>query len=188
MIELIGVLDRALLAQLAGAVEPALRGLARRAATDPDIGHLMDAVGPLANAMRYGDVRGTERESLRMLFDEFVERILAGVVTALATVDDVGAALAVERLSGVQAALGVVDHPARVRRFPDVLAALAASRGHGLVRGRSTRLLHDSGVWTPADVERRLSTALSAGHAAADRCGIRRGFPRRVGHGARPRP
>ncbi len=47
VIELIGVLDRALLAQLAAAVEPALRGLARRAATDPDIGHLMDAVGPL---------------------------------------------------------------------------------------------------------------------------------------------
>ncbi len=164
------------MAQLPGAVEPALRGLARRAATDPDIGHLLDAVGPLANAMRYGDVRGTERESLQLLFDEFLERILAGVVTSFASVDDVGAALAVERLSGLQAALGVIDHPARVRRFPDVLEALAAGRGHGLIRGRSTRLLHDSGIWTPVDVERRLSMALSAGTPAATGAAFVEGF------------
>ena len=112
------MLDRALLAQLPDAVEPALDGLARRAATDPDIGHLMDGLGPLGNALRYGDVRGTDGASLRLLFDEFVERILAGVVDSVTSLDDVAAALAVERLSGVQAALAMVDHPARHERFP----------------------------------------------------------------------
>jgi Family of unknown function (DUF5682) len=176
VIDLIGVLDRALLAQLPTAVEPALRRLAKRAATDPDVGHLMDAVGPLANAMRYGDVRGTEQDSLRVLFDEFVERILAGTLGAFASLDDVAAALAVERLSGVQAALAIADHPARSERFPQVLTALATSRSHGLVCGRATRLLHDSGVWAPADVERRLSLALTPGTPAAVGASFVEGF------------
>jgi hypothetical protein len=176
VVDLIGVLDRALLAQLPGAVEPALRRLARRAATDPDIGHLMDAVGPLANAIRYGDVRGTQQRSLRVLFDEFVERILAGTVGSFMSLDDVAAALAVERLSGVQAALAIVDHPARSTRFPQVLVALATSRSHGLVCGRATRLLHDSGDWAPADVERRLSLALTPGTPATVGASFVEGF------------
>ena len=176
VIDLIGVLDRALLAQLPAAVEPALRGLARRAATDPDIGHLMDAVGP---AGQCDAVRGRARH--RAGVDQGAVRRVRRTDPgrgghSFASLDDVGAGLAVERLSGVQAALGIIDHPARMRRFPAVLAALAAGRGHGLVRGQSTRLLHDSGVWTPEEVERRLSMALSGGTPAATGAAFVEGF------------
>ncbi len=174
--ELIGVLDRALLAQLPDAIGPALDGLARRSALDTDIGHVMDGLGPLGNALRYGDVRGTDVTSLRSLFDEFVERILAGVVDACASLDDVAAALTIERLSAVQAALAVVDHPARHDRFPSVLATLAEGRGHGLVTGRATRLLHDSGHWSADHVERRLSRSLSAGTPPATGAAFVEGF------------
>ena len=174
--ELIGLLDRALLAQLPDAIAPALDGLARRAALDTDIGHVMDGLGPLGNALRYGDVRGTDVGSLRALFDEFVERILAGAVDSMVSLDDVAAALAVERLSGVQAALAVVDHPARHDRFPNVLARIATGRAHGLVTGRATRLLHDSGDWSADDVERRLARALSPGTPAPEGAAFVEGF------------
>ncbi len=176
VLELIAVLDRALLAQLPAAVGPALHALATCAATDPDVGHLMDAVVPLVNALRYGDVRGTDVGSLRSLFDEFVDRILAGVVTACSSLDDIAAALAVERLSGVQAALGVVDHPARHAGFPEVLASLSSGRGHGLVQGRATRLLHDSDAWSPDEVERRLARALTPGTPVATGAAFVEGF------------
>ena len=57
-----------------------------------------------------------------------------------------------------------------------MLAELATGRGHGLVRGRSTRLLHDGGTWTPVDVERRLSMALSGGTPAATGAAFVEGF------------
>ena len=174
--ELIGLLDQALLAQLPDAITPSLDGLARRAALDTDIGHVMDGLGPLGNALRYGDVRGTDVSSLRALFDEFVERILAGVVDSVISLDDVAAALTVERLSAVQAALAVVDHPARHDRFPHVLATIATGRAHGLVTGRSTRLLHDSGHWRADEVERRLARALSAGTPAPEGAAFVEGF------------
>ena len=162
--DLVGVLQQALVADVPAAVEPSVRRLADRAATDPDVGHLMDAAVPLAEALRYGNVRGTDASALDRVFDGVVVRIVAGLVPVCAGLDDDAAAAMVERLAGVQAALAVLDHPARHEEFPAVLGRLADQpRGHGLVQGRATRLLHDAGAWAGTDVEHRLSRALSAG-------------------------
>ncbi len=162
--ELIGVLEAALFADLPDAVRPSVELLADRAATDPDVGQLMDATMPLANALRYGDVRGTDASSMRAVFDGIIVRILAGLGVACRQLDDDAAAAMVERLTGVQAALAVLSHQARDRAFPHVLQQIATARnGHGLIQGRATRLLHDGGTWGSGDVDRRLSQALSPG-------------------------
>ena len=72
----------------------------------------------------------------------------------------------VERISDVQHALALVDHPARERLFPSVLGRLAEgplTPGGGLVAGRATRVLHDGGQWSPIAVGARLGRALSGG-------------------------
>jgi len=193
IVELVGVLDLALFAGLPDAIEPGVHHLADRAATDPDVGQLMDAVVPLATALRYGDVRGTNAASLRTVFDGMVVRILAGVVPACRSLDDDSAAVMVERLTGLQMALAVLDHPARRDGLPAVLAELSgrgiesvesgrngahgnAGAGHGLVQGRAARLLHDSGDWSPTQVERRLSQALSGGTPPATGAAFVEGF------------
>jgi len=161
---LISVLEAALFADLSEAVQPCVMRLAEQAATDPDIGELMDAVVPLANALRYGDVRGTDASLMRTVFDGIVVRILAGAAVACGQLDDDAAVEMVERLAGVQSALAVLSHPAREHDFPALLDQLASARNvHGLVQGRATRLLHDGGSWQAIDVENRLSQALSPG-------------------------
>ena len=49
-----------LLADLPQAIGPAVHRLGQLAANAPDVAELMDAMGPLATALRYGDARGTE--------------------------------------------------------------------------------------------------------------------------------
>jgi len=180
IVELVGVLELALFAGLPDAIEPGVRHLAERAATDPDVGQLMDAVVPLATALRYGDVRGTDAASLRTVFDGMVVRILAGIVPACRSLDNDSAALMVERLTSLQAALAMLDHEARHHGLPGVLREVASrvlgSGRHGLVQGRATRLLHDSGDWTPIEVERRLSQALSGGTPPAAGAAFIEGF------------
>jgi Family of unknown function (DUF5682) len=168
--ELVGVLELGLFADLPDAVEPCVRRLADQAATDPDVGHLMDVLAPLSSAMRYGDVRATDASSLRHVFDGLVVRVLAALVPACSSLDDDAAAQMVERLTTVQTALSMLDHPARREAFPRVLAQLAErsgerseSSGRGLIAGRATRLLHDGDVWDAGQVERRLGRALSPG-------------------------
>ncbi len=168
--ELVGVLELGLFADLPDAVEPCVRRLADQAATDPDVGHLMDVLAPLSSALRYGDVRATDATSLRHVFDGLVVRILAALVPACSSLDDEAAARMVERLTTVQTALSMLDHPARREAFPRVLAQLAErtseraeSSGRGLIAGRATRLLHDGDMWSATQVERRLGRALSPG-------------------------
>jgi hypothetical protein len=137
----------------------------------------MDALGPLAGAMRYGDVRGTDAGDLGVVFDELVVRVVAGLARAATGLDDDAARQLVDRLSATQAALAVVDHPARQRELPPVLVQLAEGRRvHGLVQGRATRLLHDGGEWAPDAVEARLGRALTPGTPAADGAAFVEGF------------
>jgi hypothetical protein len=81
-----------------------------------------------------------------------------------------------EHLSSFQGALAVLDHPARRTGLPPVLVALTTGAGHGLVQGRATRLLHDSGVWSVDAVQRRLSQALSGGTPPAKGAAFVEGF------------
>jgi hypothetical protein len=173
--ELVATLERGLLADLPAAVEPCVQRLADRAAHDPDVATLMDAMVPLARALQYGDVRGTDAQSLRLVFDGIVVRVVAGLAAACASLDDDAATAMVERLAGVQAALALVDHPARRGAFPDVLEVLA-ERGHHRVQGRATRLLHDAGHWSTRTTEARFSRALSGGAAAAEGAAFVEGF------------
>jgi hypothetical protein len=176
IVELVGIITAALYADLPQAVEPTVHRLAGRAATDPDVGRLLDALPPMAAALRYGDVRSTDAVALREVVDGIVVRILAGVVASAHSLDDDGAAVLVERLAALQGALAVLDHPARRHGLPVVLVELAAGSGHGLVQGRATRLLHDADVWSPDAVERRLSRALSPGTPPANGAAFVEGF------------
>jgi hypothetical protein len=111
------------------------------------------------------------------VFDEIVGRVVAGLGQATEGLGDDAARAMVERMSAVQAALAVVDHPARHAEYPTVLAALAdARRVHGLVHGRAVRLLHDAGQWAPAEVQARLGRALTPGTPAADGAAFVEGF------------
>lgn len=167
----------ALLADLGDGVRAAAGSLGRLAAAAPDVAELIDALVPLASALRYGDVRGSDDGALRVVVDEVVVRVIVGLELAGRHLDDDGAAALVERLSGLQGALAVLDHPARHQQLPAALAGLADGHTvHGLVRGRATRLLHDAGAWTTDEVSQRLGRALTTGTPAAEGARFVEGF------------
>ena len=162
--ELTAVVEAALLADLPDVVGPVMQRLAAQAATDPDVSGLMDALVPLTRARRYGDVRATDTSALTEVIDGLAVRICAGLAPACSSLDDDAAGAMAERLTATQAALSLVDHPARRSLWPSVLAQVAdVGTVHGLVRGRMARLLVDTEHWTSDDAGRRLSRALSGG-------------------------
>jgi hypothetical protein len=175
--DLVAVLELGLLADLPAAVQPVVQRLAEQAAHDPDVAGVIDTLQPLANAMRYGDVRNTDARSLRTVFDGLVVRVLAGVIGACRSLDDDAAGVMVERLAAVQAALALCDHPSRTVEWPAALVQVTERPDvHGLVRGRAARLLHDGGTWGRARVEQRLTRALSIGATPAHGAAFVEGF------------
>ncbi len=175
--DLVQILDDALLADLPDVVQPVVVRVEAQAAHDPDVVQVIDTLGPLARALRYGDVRGTDATALRRVFDGLVIRALAGALMACRSLDDDAAAAMVERLAGVQAALALTDHHARRGEWPAVLTLIAErSDVHGLVQGRATRLLHDGGAWKRSQVGNRVSRALSVGTPPAVGASFVEGF------------
>ena len=61
------LVEQCLLADLPDALPPVLAALDERMALDTDVAHLMDALPALARTLRYGDVRGTDVGSLRVV-------------------------------------------------------------------------------------------------------------------------
>ena len=175
--DLVQILESALLADLPSVVQPVVERVEAQAAHHPDVVQVIDTLAPLARALRYGDVRGTDATSLRRMFDGLVVRVLAGTLMACRSLDDDAAAAMVERLAGVQAALALTDHPVRRGEWPAVLTLVAErSDVHGLVQGRATRLLHDGGTWNRAQVGNRVSRALSVGTTSATGASFVEGF------------
>jgi hypothetical protein len=167
----------ALLGDLPDGVRVAAGALGTLAATAPDVADLIDALVPLASALRYGDVRGSDSTVLATVVDEVVVRVVAGLEAACRHLDDDAAAAMIERLSGLQGALAMLDHGARHSDLPSALAKLADGRViHGLVRGRATRLLHDGGSWDAEAVSQRVGRALTMGTPAAEGARFIEGF------------
>jgi len=175
--DLVAVLDQALLADLPEVVQPVVAAVESHAANDPDVVQVIDTLGPLARALRYGDVRGTDAGALRRVFDGLVVRVVAGTVMACRSLAPDAAAAMAERLAAVQTALALVDHGARRAEWPAVLTLVSERPDvHGLVQGRATRLLHDGGSWNRAHVSARVSRALSVGTAPAVGAAFVEGF------------
>jgi hypothetical protein len=94
--------------------------------------------------------------------DGFVVRICVGLPVACSSLDDDAATAMRERIEAVHGAIGVLDREQHSAAWYDALRRVADSaRAHGLVAGRSTRLLLDGGALEAADAARYLSRTLS---------------------------
>jgi hypothetical protein len=169
---LTGLAERVLLAELPGAVGHLIARLHAAAALASDVAHLMDALPPLANVLRYGSVRGGDGAALERVVDGLVARTCIGLPAACAALDDDAAARMHERLVAVDRAVSVLEEAELTAAWREALARLADQRGlHGLVAGRACRLLLDAGALGADEVGRRLGLALSPAaepaHAAA---------------------
>jgi hypothetical protein len=122
----------------------------------------MDALPPLARALRYGTVRRTGSAMVGPVVDGLVARIAIGLPGGCASLNDEAAEQMFERLLAVHEAVTVLQNPEHLQSWLGALKALVAQRGvHGLVAGRCCRLLLDQGAIDAEEAARHLRLALS---------------------------
>jgi Family of unknown function (DUF5682) len=174
------LLDKTILAELPGAIDYLLASVQKRAAVSADVRHLMDALPPLARVARYGNVRQTRAEQILPVIDGLFERVIVGLPGACASLDDDAAQQMVESIDHVQESLNILDRPDQLGEWQAALLQLIdRDTIHGLVRGRSCRLLLEQRAMNEEDLQRLARLALSpvtpAPQAAAWVEGVLRG-------------
>ena len=126
----------------------------------------MDALPPLANVLRYGNVRQTDTAAVAGVIDGLVARICIGLPGACASLNDDAAEAMFQRLLAVHGALSLLQNAEYHASWRPALRRVADLRGcHGLIAGRSCRILLDSRSFSAAEAARRFGLALSAASA-----------------------
>jgi hypothetical protein len=175
--ELTRAVEGCLLADLPAALEPLMASLSTRAAAHADVPQLMDALGPLARARRYGDVRGTDGGALDTVVDGLVVRVAAGLrpaCTGLAA-DEAGSMAG--RLQATQSSLALLGDADQLSSWYGALAGLVGpAEVAAMVRGRACRLLLDAEQQGPDEAGRRLSRVLTPGTPPAEGAAFVEGF------------
>jgi hypothetical protein len=170
------LVEAALLADLSETIPALMMRVQQVAAASADIPHLMEALPPLANVLRYGNARQTDTSMLSQVVAELVTRICIGLPPACSALDDDAAQRMFLQINAVQTALGMLQDEAHSAAWMDSLELLASLDGiHGLVRGRASRLLFER-----SEVDQlaaaRMSQALSPGTPAAQSAAWVQGF------------
>jgi hypothetical protein len=174
---LTNLLDQSLLADLPVAVSHVMNRLQSEAAVASDVAHLMDALPPLADVQRYGNVRGTDAAMVGEVAAGLVTRIRIGLPGACASLNDEAAAQMFDRIVKVNAAIGLLQNEEHLAAWRGAMTRLADQQGaHGLIAGRCCRLLVDAGTFPADEAARRLSLALSTANEPAQAAAWIEGF------------
>jgi hypothetical protein len=182
LVDLTALLRRSLLAELPEAVTDLMARLENAAALSNDVAGMMAALPPLAETLRYGDVRGTAGELVQRVAGGLLQRICIGLPLACAALDDEAAALMFERLVEVHTAVNLMQVAEFSRAWQAALMKLAGESGyHGLLAGRAVRLLLDAGALDAEEAARRTGLALSPAAPAAGSAAWLDGFLRGPG-------
>jgi hypothetical protein len=161
--QLTELLNRAVLAELPEALEDLLSAVQTKAAVASDVRQMMDALPPLVQVAREGDVRETKSEHLLPVINGLFERAIIGLPGACASLDDDAAQSLVQSIDRADFSLEKLDLKEQYTQWLRTLGYLAERENvHGLVRGRCCRILFDKHSLDGEELQRLAGLALSS--------------------------
>jgi hypothetical protein len=165
---LIELLEDALFAELGPAIESLVRAVDARAATSMDALQLLDALPPLVEVHRYGDVRQTDVSLIGSILHGLVPRIFIAVPKAVSNVDEDAAKLLWQKLVAADRALSILGNEEFGAGWRETLLRVAHSEAaHPLLNGYAHRVLYDATALQFEDLQRAFALTLSPGNEPA---------------------
>jgi hypothetical protein len=161
---LIAALEDALFANLPGAIGSLVSAIEARAAVSTDALQLLDALPPLVNVFRYGNVRATDVSLVAEILQGLVPRIFVAGPSASAHIDDEAARKLWQHFMAADRALALLSNEEYSRGWREMLKRVAGNDGaHALLAGYAHRLLYDVGEIEFEALSAAFSRALSVG-------------------------
>ena len=180
--DLTAIVEQTLLAELPDAIRFLMAQLETKAAVSSDVPAMMDAFAPLADVLRYGNVRKTDAGIVRHVVEGLVARISIGLPNACAALDDEAAGAMFERIVKTDGAISLLQDENYQAQWRGALQKLAdAEKLNSLVRGRAVRILFDKKIFSAGETGRRINLALSTAVEPESAAGWLDGFLRGSG-------
>ncbi len=167
--ELVKRLEDVLFADLPAAIGPLVAAVQSRTALSNDVLQLLDALPPLVEVSRYGNVRGTDGRQVAQILAGLIPRILVGLLPASLGIDAEAGRVMWKKLAAAKHALSTLNSETYNSDWLATLERLAdAESVNAVIRGYAARLLYDASRLQSADLERLFGVALSLPSAAPE--------------------
>jgi hypothetical protein len=161
---LIGALEDALFANLPGAIGSLVAAIEARAAVSTDVLQLLEALPPLVNVYRYGNVRATDVTLVGEILRGLIPRIFVAGPSATTHIDDEAAKALWQHLMAADRSLAQLSDEEYSRGWREMLKRIAENESaHALLAGYAWRLLYDAGEVEFDALSDAFSRALSVG-------------------------
>ncbi|HET9504059.1 MAG TPA: DUF5682 family protein [Hymenobacter sp.] len=139
------LLEEALRADLGPAIPALVSRLEVLGADTRDVTHLLAALPPLVQVLRYGNVRRTDTRQVAQVVQQLVPRLCIGLPAVCASLDLDAARPLLEKIEATHAAIRLLEDAAHAADWYAALAAVARrATSSGLLAGAATRLLFDA--------------------------------------------
>ncbi|QKG56538.1 hypothetical protein GKZ68_07780 [Hymenobacter sp. BRD128] len=139
------LLEEVLRADLSPAIAALVVRLETLAADTRDVTHLLAALPPLAQVLRYGNVRRTDTAQVAQVVQQLVPRLAIGLPAACAGLDLDAARPLLEKIEASHAAIRLLQEAAHEADWYAALGAVQRSAAsNGLLAGAAARLLFDA--------------------------------------------
>ncbi|MDB5271194.1 MAG: hypothetical protein JWP58_4234 [Hymenobacter sp.] len=139
------LLEDALRADLGPAIPALVARLETIGADTRDVTHLLAALPPLAQVLRYGNVRRTDTAQVTQVVHQLVPRLCIGLPAACAGLDYDAAKVLLERIEATHQAIRLLQNDAHEADWYAALAAVQRNAAtNGLLAGTAARLLFDA--------------------------------------------
>ncbi|GGG49916.1 DUF5682 family protein [Hymenobacter glacieicola] len=157
------LLEEALRADLAPALPALVSRLETLSAGTRDVAHLLTALPPLINVLRYGNVRRTETAQVAQVVHHLVPRLCISLPLACTGLDRDAASQLLERLEAAHQAIRLLPQGPTQQTDWDAALHLIARQpaSSGLLAGAATRLLFDAQQLAADDTATLLGLALA---------------------------
>jgi Family of unknown function (DUF5682) len=155
------LLDNVILADLTDVLPDVMRRIEDEAAQGNDIQHMIDALQPLVRVLRYGSVRQTDKTMLQHVVDSLITRICVGLPMSCTAMNTEAASDMLERINAMHNVITTLQNKEHRDNWQSILKTLADMPNiHGLLAGRSCRVLLESKIFTSKDTMQRLERAM----------------------------
>ena len=162
-------LEDVLFADLPAAIGPLVAAVQSRTALSNDVLQLLDALPPLVEVSRYGNVRGTDVRQVEEILAGLIPRILVGLLPSSLGIDAEAGRVMWKKLAAAKHALSTLNSETYNSDWLATLKRLAdAEPANAVIRGYAARLLYDASRLQSGDLERLFGVALSLPSAAPE--------------------
>jgi hypothetical protein len=166
--EITELVQKALPANLHSGIDAVMKRMDELASGTSDTSMLMDAFSPLVQVSRYGNVRKTDQDTVRVILESIFYRLIAGLPISCTGVDEEQSTLITDKIKEqTKSVLFLDDEEIKAAWFETLERVTQVKQVVPLVHGACCKILYDVNYNNSESTALEFSKALSQGNDPA---------------------